>query len=263
MFSLELRAGPDSRDLLVADLWDAGSVGIVELDDERVRAFFEDGSGAGEMAARFAPYQPRVRQEEERDWVAYSREKSQPILAGAKFFLVPEWRDDPAPPGRFRIEVNPGMAFGTGVHETTQLAIEALERRVSPGLAVLDVGTGSGILAQVAELLGAGRVIACDNDPVAVEVARGNLRTALLFAGSADAVDARVADVLVANISPEAVIALALEFRRALRPGGVALLSGFERNEIATVRAALPGGKVEEICTKGNWALVEWIPSAL
>ena len=259
MFSLELRCPAPARDLLIADLWEAGSVGIVELDEARVRAFFEDEAGRDTLVARFAEYRPAPRQEEERDWVAYSRENWPPILAGAHFFLVPEWRDDPAPPGRFRIPVNPGMAFGTGVHETTQLCIEALERHVRPGLTVLDVGTGSGILAQVAQLLGAGRVAACDNDPVAVEVAAGRVRRPLLFAGSADAVAARTADILVANISPEAVAALAPDFRRALRPGGLAILSGFERNETAMVRAALPGGRVRDVRAKRNWALMEWV----
>jgi ribosomal protein L11 methyltransferase len=260
MFSLELRAGPARRDLLTADLWDAGSVGIVELDDERVRAFFEDDAGREALAARFAEFTPRLREEEDRDWVAYSREKLQPILAGSRFFLVPEWRDDPAPPGRFRITVNPGMAFGTGVHETTQLCIEALERHVRPGVTVLDVGTGSGILAQVSELLGAERVIACDNDPVAVEVARTNVRTPLLFVGSANAVAPHTADLLVANISPEAALGLAPDFARAVRPGGIAILSGFERHEVEMVKAGLPEGRIRETRLKGNWGLLEWTP---
>ncbi|HWQ55644.1 MAG TPA: 50S ribosomal protein L11 methyltransferase [Bryobacteraceae bacterium] len=261
MFSLELRAEPNVRDMLTAELWDAGSVGIVELDDARVRAFFDDAAGPEALVERFAAYDPRARKEEERDWVAYSREKWEPILAGERFFLVPEWLDDPAPEGRFRIEVNPGMAFGTGVHETTQLCIEALERHVRPGLTVLDVGTGSGILSQAAELLGAARVVACDNDHIAVEIARANLRNGLVFTGSADALAPRSADLLVANISPEAAMALAPEFLRCLRPNGVAMLSGFELNEIGMVRAALPGGTVKDARTKGNWALVEWQPA--
>src|ERR1700738_1813831 len=94
----------------------------------------------------------------------------QPMTVGARFFLVPEWRDDPTPAGRFRIAVNPGQAFGTGVHETTRLCLEAIEEFVRPGSAVLDVGTGSGILARAAALLGAKRVYGCDVDPVAVEI---------------------------------------------------------------------------------------------
>ena len=256
MFSLELRVTPDQMDLLVAELWEQGSVGISELDEALVRAFFEDEAGRDSLMARFAAHAPRFREEEQRDWVAFSREQWQPILAGSRFFLVPEWQDDPAPPGRFRIAVNPGMAFGTGVHETTQLSIEALERHVRPGCTVLDVGTGSGILAQAAELLGAGAVYACDIDPTAVEVARANVPPGRVFTGSADAVAARTADILVANISPEAIIALAPDFRRVLRPGSTALLSGFEADEVEMVRASLP---LRHVFLKGKWALGECV----
>src|ERR1700720_323256 len=116
---------------------------------------------------------------------------------GSRFFLVPAWRDDPAPAGRFRITVNPGMAFGTGVHETTQLCLEALEKYLTPGMTVLDVGTGSGILAEAARLLGARFVYACDTDPVAVQIAGHG------FVGSVDAIAGASVDLVVANISPE------------------------------------------------------------
>ena len=111
-----------------------------------------------------------------------ARDLLQPMEVGERFYLVPEWRDDPTPPGRFRIAVNPGMAFGTGVHETTRLCLEALEHYVRPGMRVLDVGTGSGILARAATLLGAERAYACDTDPIAVEIA------GIGFVGSVDAV---------------------------------------------------------------------------
>ncbi len=257
MFSLELQCGPEQRDVLIADLWEQGSTGIVELDESRLRAFFDDQAGEAALLVRYAAYRPVPRTEEDRDWVAHAREKLAPMLAGSRFFLVPEWRDDPAPEGRFRIAVNPGMAFGTGAHETTQLAIEALERHVRPASAVLDVGTGSGILAQVAGLLGATRVYACDNDPIAVEVARNNARGAHLFTGSADAVSRRAFDIVVANISPEAIAALAPDFLAALRPGGVALLSGFEKHEVEQVRAALGAARILAIHYKNNWALIE------
>ena len=96
---------------------------------------------------------------------------------------MPEWRDDPAPEGRFRIVVNPGMAFGTGVHETTQPVHGSVGGRTcARACSVLDVGTGSGILAKAAKLLGAERVTACDTDPIAVEIAGEG------FVGSVDAV---------------------------------------------------------------------------
>ena len=257
MFSLELHCGPEQRDLLIADLWERGSTGIIEVDETRLRAFFDDAAGEAALLARYAPYRPVPRAEEDRDWVAHAREKLAPMLAGSRFFLAPEWRDDPAPEGRFRIAVNPGMAFGTGAHETTRLAIEALERHVRPATVVLDVGTGSGILAQVAELLGAARVYACDTDPVAVEVARHNVRAARLFIGSAGAVRRHMADLVVANISPEAIAALAPDLLAALRPGGVALLSGFETREVDRVRASLGAARILGIHHKNTWALIE------
>jgi ribosomal protein L11 methyltransferase len=140
------------------------------------------------------------------------------------------------------------MAFGTGVHETTRLCIEALEERIRPGMVVLDVGTGSGILAQVARLLGAGKVYACDTDPVAVEIAGDAL------VGSADAVASQSVDLVVANISPEAILMLKSDLQRVLRGGGTLLASGFELNEVETVKAALP--QPSEVQQKGNWALI-------
>jgi ribosomal protein L11 methyltransferase len=246
MFSLEIDSNADGRDLLIAELWELGSAGIVELSDTRVRAFFETGADRAGLLARY-PH-AAVREEENRDWVQEARDLLQPMEVGRRFFLVPEWRDDPTPPGRFRITVNPGLAFGTGVHETTRLCLEALEDLVKPGIDVLDVGTGSGILATAARLLGAFRVIACDIDPEAVRIAGHG------FVGSADAVRSAAVDLVVANISPEAIIALAPEFARVLRVGGTLVASGFNVGEVEAVRAALAG--VREVRCKGEWAMI-------
>jgi len=246
MLSLDIECDPDERGLLIAELWEMGSVGMVELNERCVRAFFEDTAGREALRARYPGAELRI--EEERDWVQAARDLLQPMEVGRRFFLVPQWRDDPAPPGRFRIAVNPGMAFGTGVHETTRLCLEALEDYLANGMSVLDAGTGSGILAQAAVLLGAGRVAVCDIDPVAVAIAgRG-------FVGSADAVATESMDLVVANISPTAIVQIAPELLRTLRRGGVLLVSGFELDEIEQVRAALPA--VREVRRKGNWALI-------
>jgi ribosomal protein L11 methyltransferase len=246
MFSLEIDCDPDDRDLLIAELWEQGSAGIVELNPQTVRSFFEDDVSRAVLMKLFPGARPR--QEETRDWVQSARDLLQPMEVGRRFFLVPEWRDDPAPAGRFRITVNPGMAFGTGVHETTRLCMEALEDYLRPGMSVLDVGTGSGILAKAAKLLGAGTVTACDTDPVAVEIAGQG------FVGSVDAVATDAADLVMANISPEAITALAADLLRVRKPGGVLLASGFELHEVEQVRAVLP--EVREVRQMGKWALV-------
>jgi ribosomal protein L11 methyltransferase len=246
MFSLEIECDPDDRELLIAELWEQGSAGIVELDPLRLRAFFEDQADRATLLQLFPGAALRI--EKQRDWVQSARDLLQPVEVGKRFFLVPVWRDDPTPPGRLRIPVNPGLAFGTGVHETTRLCIEALEDYLTPGMNVLDVGTGSGILAQAARLLGAGKVHACDIDRVAVEIA-GNA-----FVGSANAVAAASVDLVVANISLGAIIQLAPDLRRVLRPGGVLLASGFEFSEVERVQTALPPAR--ETRRMGEWALI-------
>lgn len=251
MFSLEIECDPDERDLLIAELWEQGSAGIVELDPRRVRAFF-DGTADRDALQRLYPG-ARLRHEEDRDWVQAAHDLLQPMQVGKRFYLVPEWRDDPTPPGRFRIVVNPGLAFGTGLHGTTQLCIEALEDYLQAGMTVLDVGTGSGILAHAARLLGAGMVTACDIDPIALQIAAPHIG-GNAFVGSVDAVAPQTADLIVANISPQAIVALAPDFKRVLRPGGILLASGFEGHEVEQVSAALP--KVLEARHKGDWSLV-------
>jgi ribosomal protein L11 methyltransferase len=252
MFSLEIECGPDDRDFLIAELWDLHSAGIVELDARRVRAFFEDGAGREPLLRMYPGAKLRV--EEQRDWVASARELLQPMEVGARFYLAPAWRDDPTPPLRLRITVNPGMAFGTGVHETTQLCMEALEDYLKPGMRALDVGSGSGILARAAHLLGAGRVYACDIDNVAVEIAGMAGDLPHRFVGSVDAVASGLADVVAANISPEVLIQLAPDLLRVRRAGGVLLASGLERNEIEAVKSAFPAPR--EVRTKRDWALL-------
>src|ERR1700691_5382348 len=244
VFSLEIESDADGRDMLIADLWEQGSCGIAEPDGHYLRAFFEDGADRGALVARYPGAAIRI--EEDRDWVQSARDLLQPMEVGARFFLVPEWRDDPTPPGRFRIVVNPGMAFGTGVHETTRLCLEALEEFVKPRARVLDVRTGSGILARAAALLRAGKVYACDIDPVAVEIAWTG------FVGSVDAVATASVDLVVANINPETIVRIAPDLLRVLRPGGVLLTSGLELADVEQVKAALPS---DDVRRKGNWLL--------
>ncbi len=262
MFSLELTCLDEYRDLLIADLWEAGSEGITEKSDTCVRAFFPDDALREVMLDRFAAFSPELEEEEDRDWVAEVRSSWKPFAVGARFYLVPQWLDDPAPAGRLRIAINPGLAFGTGTHEATQLCMEALERHVQPGATVADIGTGSGILSTAAALLGAGFVAGCDTDADAVEVAHLAATQARFFTGSVDAVRTRSIDVVVANISPEAIIALAPEILRALKPGGIALTSGFEIHEAPTVRAALEtaGARVVEQLQKNTWCFLGFSP---
>ena len=137
MYYVRLEVEPERRDTLIAELWEAGTAGVVE-GDGFVEAFFEDfGSRRGVSEAQLRAA--------DRDWVQATEDAWPPILVGEKFFIVAPWRTESTPPGRFRLEINPGMQCGTGQHPCTRLCLEAMERVIRPGDRVLDVGTGSGI----------------------------------------------------------------------------------------------------------------------
>jgi ribosomal protein L11 methyltransferase len=260
MFSLEVEPDGEAKDVLIADLWEQGTTGIVETDLPGgrclLRAFFEDEADAEWLQRRFAA---RIQRHAPADWVEFSRANWAPLCVGMRYYLVPEWLDDPAPPGRLRIEINPGLACGSGFHEATQLCLEAIEEYQLPDMTVLDVGAGSGILSIASALLGARRVIGCDLDPAAVEIAAANLKRAgvgaLLFTGSAGAIRSGCADLIIANISAAAAIELSLQFLRCLAPGGRCIASGFESWEAADVEEAAQrdGGVIERRMIKGDW----------
>ncbi len=194
MYSVVLQIDEEDQDPIIARMWERGTGGIVQKQDT-LEAFFWDNSERAALLHEFAEWQPEIVDQPEIDWVARTQDSFPPVLVGERFFLVPPWNSNPAPPGRFRLEINPGLACGTGWHPCTRLCLRALEQYVRPGARVLDVGTGSGILSVAAGLLGASLVVGCDIDPEAVFVARERLASPF-FIGSADAVRAGSFDVL-------------------------------------------------------------------
>ena len=258
MHVLRLECRPAEKDRLIAELWEHGTRGVIEEDvpggGAALCAFFDEPFDASTWGpARWEPA-------EDRDWVGVAQSQWEPVLAGARFYLVPSWRADPTPAGRLRLEMQPGLACGTGWGAATQLALEAMESRLGPGMTVLDLGTGSGILAVAAALLGAGRIYACDIDFEAAGAARDRFRSegiqVGLFAGSVRAIRTAAVDFVVANINAEALAALAPEIGRILKPGGGAALTGFPVRNLAGVRAAYGGrGTVIE---KDEWRAIVW-----
>ncbi len=222
MISILVRCAPDDEDRLTAELWEAGTSGIVDVPGG-LRAFFEDDQLAEALVERF---HAEYRFEEPTDWEQATLEAWPPMEVGERFFLAAPWREDPTPPGRLRLVIQPGMACGTGQHPCTQMCLEAMERYVTPGSTVLDIGTGSGILSEAARLLGAACVLACDVDFEALQVARERVHVPF-FCGSAGVVRSDVADVVVANISSAVIEEMRAELLRVVRSGGVLILSGF------------------------------------
>ncbi len=170
---------------------------------------------------------------EEQNWAEIWRQHAQPIHVGRRLLILPSGHEAPADPSLVIVHLDPGLAFGTGSHVSTRLALELLERHVEPGGRVADVGCGSGILSIASALLGAGRVDAVDIDPQAIEATERNATDN----GVADRVAARVHDgvpeppaggfdVIVANITPPILARMLPSFAGALRDGGVFLGSG-------------------------------------
>jgi len=243
--------------------WELGALGVVE--EERpghgatLRAFFPETIAASALedsvriyldALRELGFAPatdfRVETLADENWADAWRVHFKPRPVGRRLLIVPPW-DGPAANGRIVITIEPGRAFGTGHHGTTAGCLEALEAvidRDGPSR-MLDVGTGSGILAIAAARLGVGAILAVDDDPDAVACAMANVarnhvsdRVRCALADATALRESRV-PLLVANLLSAAHRRLAAQYLRSLTPGGTLLLGGILDGEAADVVTAL------------------------
>lgn len=199
----------------------------------------------------------------EEDWADSWKKYFKPIRTGRRIVIVPVWEQYDAADGDITVLIDPGMAFGTGTHETTRLCAALLEENVSAGCRMLDVGCGSGILAVCASKLGAGYCYACDIDPYAVKVARENCelnKTENITCEVSDLVgkldgDTELFDVATVNIVADVIIRLAPDIGRFLKADATLIVSGIisERAEetLATLRAA--GFEVKSDMLENGW----------
>jgi ribosomal protein L11 methyltransferase len=182
-----------------------------------------------------------------------------PIRIGRRLMVVPAWLDPPLEPEVIPIRLDPGLAFGTGTHPTTQLCLVALERHLTPGTSVLDLGTGTGILSIAAAKVGAGPILALDTDPEAVRVARENI-AANRVADKIRVEQGSLAEVLaaqlgmaqtplvVANILANVIINFFEQgLTQAVTPGGLLILSGILHTQTPEIRARLQWYGLEQL----------------
>lgn len=172
----------------------------------------------------------------EEDWANAWKEFFHVTHIGKRIVIRPSWRDYTPRDGEVVIELDPGMAFGTGLHPTTRMCLEQLESYARPGMRVLDVGTGSGILAIAAAKLGAASVYGIDNSSVAVESATENIavnglkdRVSIALGTLDEAGAARLAgqfDLVLANIIARVIGSIAPQLAQVLKPGGLLISSG-------------------------------------
>jgi ribosomal protein L11 methyltransferase len=203
---------------------------------------------------------------DEEDWAESWKQYFKPIRVSERLTIRPTWEPYEPGPGELVIDLDPGMAFGTGTHATTALCLRALDRVVRGGEDVIDVGTGSGILAIGAVKLGARGVLALDLDPVAVSSAKANAE----LNGLKDRIDVRESDLLgvlkggeasagqpfivkppvdlvIANILAEIILRFIDDVREALKPGGLYIVSGIYVNKEDAVRQGLEAAGFEII----------------
>jgi ribosomal protein L11 methyltransferase len=251
MYSLRIVCSEEQVDALSGELWEAGTLGIQEIalsEGVTLIAAFEDGGSRAGLLQRFADYSPAWEQQSAIDWVEETQRAWPGREVGTRFFLTPPWCFDPSPPGRLRLIHNPGLAYGTGEHLCTQLALIALERCIRPRCKAVDVGTGSGILSIAALKLGATFVVGVDIDEDALVIARENFElnqlTPTLVAGSADCLEDGCADVVVANISATVLVSMAGDLLGLLAKEGYLILTGFQETELATLQSIFATTKV-------------------
>jgi ribosomal protein L11 methyltransferase len=265
------------KDAVIGELSELGADGIWESGEPapsvtRLEIYFNVPVHLEQVLERIGPVfiradlaVPRVISGtvEARDWLGEWKKSYVSFPIGRGFYIIPSWSESECPPDRIPIFIDPGQAFGTGTHETTQLTLECLEDRAgevkASGL-VLDLGTGSGILVIVARQLGCGSVIGCDNDPDSITVAAGNIERNTdqfipVYYGSIDAVRSESVDLLLCNLTADVIAQVFADIRRALKPGGSIIFSGILVEQRVQIRDIVTncGWTIEDDRTRGEW----------
>ncbi len=221
--------------------WERSRVVALLHADEEPAALLQSAAASVGLNADELHYD--VREVEEQDWVRLTQSQFDPIQIGKNIWVVPSWHEAPNPDALI-LELDPGLAFGTGSHPTTRLCMEWLEAHAPQNLSVLDYGCGSGILAMVAKKLGAAKVIGVDIDPQAIESAHYNSeRNACEIAYQLPEAFAEIHgnatfDVVVANILSNPLMLMAPMLSGRVAPGGSLVLSGVLARQAEEVIAA-------------------------
>lgn len=202
----------------------------------------------------------QLRTRTEEDWAKAWKSYYAILHVGQRLVIVPAWKRFRPRPGQVPLRLDPGMAFGTGLHPTTQLCLRALEQRIRPGSRILDLGTGSGILAIAAAKLGGGPVLALDKDPIAVRSACQNVRRNRL----SRQIEVREGtltpgagpfEMILANLLVPVLHELAGLLAQALGPGGILISSGVLAEQAGEIAADLEraGLSLVEQPREGDW----------
>lgn len=195
------------------------------------------------------------------DWAESWKKYYKPTKIGESIVIKPTWEEYDLREDEVMVELDPGMAFGTGTHETTYLCIETLEKFVKEGFNIYDIGCGSGILSIVAAKLGAEKVVGVDLDPVCIDVSKKNIdlngvedRVRVVEGNLLDVVDEKV-DLIVSNIIAEIIVTMTKDLKRFLKKDGIFIASGIILDKESLVLDSLRenGFEVLEVNRKNEW----------
>ena len=201
----------------------------------------------------------------EEDWATAWKKYYHPVKISKRFTIVPSWEEyEPVQRDELIIELDPGMAFGTGTHPTTVMSIQALERTVKPGDTVIDVGTGSGVLSIAAALLRAEKVLALDLDEIAVKSAEANIKLnnvhSVITVRQNNLLDGikEKANVIVGNLLAEIILRFTDDAHALLKDGGVFITSGIIKQKRKAVEDALlkSGFAITETLVMEDWVTI-------
>lgn len=232
---------------------------------ERLKQIESELAAVEERIGSFRFGNIRFRSLSEKDWANEWKQYFHVTNVGESLVIKPSWEEYTPKEGEHVIKIDPGMAFGTGTHHTTNMCMARLEKVLPANAEVFDVGTGSGILAIAAALLGAKSVKAVDIDAVAVRVARENIADN----GLEDKIEVKEgdllrgtegqADVIIANIIADIIIMLLKDIPGKLKDDGIFLASGIISDRRADVEAAAAevGMKVDHVDEKGGWVVMQ------
>jgi ribosomal protein L11 methyltransferase len=262
---------------IMPEAWDDGDVppithmtvrAYIAADERAEDAKLRLEAALGHMSLMYPMPLPTYKLVKEDDWANAWKAHYHPVRVGRKLFIRPLWVETAAQPDDIVIALDPGMAFGTGTHPSTQLCLEALEDLVQPGIKALDLGCGSGILAIAAAKLGAAQIVALDIDPLAAQVTQENAEQngvaekLVIQQGSLENVitSARRFDLIVVNILARIIIPMCEQhLGDTVRPGGKGIFAGIIAEQADDVEAALRRTGLEPYRrrTSADWVLIE------
>lgn len=257
------------------DLVDSNLIDLLE-DEVKIKAYFPDDEYLDEIISNI---RKQIRRSsfiddkeiditltllDDRDWEESWKEHYKPFKIGPNILIKPSWDKREIEDGDILIELDPGMAFGTGTHETTWMCTEAIEKYIKKGDILYDIGCGSGILSIVGAKLGAESVVGVDLDPISVKTSRENIKinhvenkVEIREGNLLEVVDEK-ADIIVSNIIAEVIADMSKDLKSYIKDDGLFIASGIILAKIPLVEDALKesGFEIVEIVKKNEWALI-------